>query len=45
MKKKRQKTQINRIKNEKGEGLVQDGGVEGRALTPSFESSGMTTNC
>lgn len=25
--------------------LVQDGGVEGHALTPSCESSGITTNC
>ena len=26
-------------------GLVHDGGVEGRALTPSCESTGITTNC
>ena len=25
--------------------LVQDGTVEGRALTPSRESTGITTNC
>ena len=25
--------------------LVQDGGVEGRALTPSCENTGITTNC
>ena len=28
-----------------GGGLVQDGGVEGCALTPSCESTGITTNC
>ena len=27
------------------EGLIQDGGVEGRALTPSCKSTGITTNC
>ena len=27
------------------ERLVQDGGVEGRALIPSCESTGITTNC
>ena len=27
------------------ETLVQDGGVEGRVLTPSCEGSGITTNC
>ena len=27
------------------ERLVQDGGVEGHALTPSCESTGITTNC
>ena len=26
-------------------GLVQDGGVEGCALTPSWENTGVTTNC
>ena len=26
-------------------GLVQDGGVEGHALTPSFTNTGITTNC
>ena len=26
-------------------GMVQDGGVEGRALTPSCKSTRITTNC
>ena len=28
-----------------GIGLVEDGGVEGRTLTPSCENTGITTNC
>ena len=34
-----------RQKDTPGDWLVQDGGVEGCALTPSCESTGITTNC
>ena len=40
IKKKRERTQINKIRE-----INQDGGVEGRALTPSCESTRITTGC